>query len=353
MFFLSTLSIYLYDKKHFNWLFAVIGILLPALLAGARDLQIGADTGGYPIDTFKIACLSKTFLNAIYDVAIYTYVMEQGYVAIVYFISLLSHSQFAFFFFTNIILDVSVFYFLLQAKKKSDFNLWLGWLTYLFLYYNRSLNYSRQSLAIAIALLSIVLLWKHKILGALLIVAIGITVHNSILLVFIYFIENKMKSCKIRKILPFFIIIAIIGGSALIHHITDTIPLLNRFIKYTEDSEGNTEVFELLSRGVALAYLLLLLKSKYIFIYENFLSRCFYLLIIEFALMSCSYIDGRLSRISLYLLPVYFYTIPMYIKQYKKSSMTTFIYICCLLFYWTIAFVVQNQELTIPFSFSE
>ena len=63
-------------------LYAAAGLLIPAMLAGLRDVTIGTDTGGYPSSVFQFASHSRSLAAAI---AWNEGMVENLYVAIAYF----------------------------------------------------------------------------------------------------------------------------------------------------------------------------------------------------------------------------------------------------------------------------
>ena len=99
----------------------VVSIILPALLAGLRDLTIGADTGGYPIEIFDIACSSHSLSDCIYEVGFFVFCHDVGYISLAYLISAFTKDSFFFFFITNLIVNWGVFFFLYTAKAFSIF----------------------------------------------------------------------------------------------------------------------------------------------------------------------------------------------------------------------------------------
>lgn len=166
IFFFSTLFMYLGEVYKVRRFFYALSIILPALLAGLRDLTIGADTGGYPIEIFDIACSSHSLSDCIYEVGFFVFCHDVGYISLAYLISAFTKDSFFFFFITNLIVNWGVFFFLYKAKSRFQFSLWLAWLSYLFIFYNRTLNLSRQSIAIAIVLIAITYLWDKKYLNS-------------------------------------------------------------------------------------------------------------------------------------------------------------------------------------------
>ena len=115
IFFFSTLFMYLGEVYKARRFFYALSIILPALLAGLRDLTIGADTGGYPIEIFDIACSSHSLSDCIYEVGFFVFCHDVGYISLAYLISAFTKDSFFFFFITNLIVNWGVFFFLYKV----------------------------------------------------------------------------------------------------------------------------------------------------------------------------------------------------------------------------------------------
>ena len=131
---------------------------------------------------------------------VFLYFVMMLVISLAYLISAFTKDSFFFFFITNLIVNWGVFFFLYKAKSRFQFSLWLGWLSYLFIFYNRTLNLSRQSIAIAIVLISITYLWDKKYIkyGALTVIALSF--HTSAIITLMYFFEYFVEKRKYRLI---------------------------------------------------------------------------------------------------------------------------------------------------------
>lgn len=330
--------------------FYALSIILPALLAGLRDLTIGADTGGYPIEIFDIACSSHSLSDCIYEVGFFVFCHDVGYIFLAYLISAFTKDSFFFFFITNLIVNWGVFFFLYKAKSRFQFSLWLGWLSYLFIFYNRTLNLSRQSIAIAIVLISITYLWDKKYIkyGALTVIALSF--HTSAIITLMYFFEYFVEKRKYRLMFLLCLIFIIVGNSFFINSVLSSIPQLAHFSRYTTASEGNIGLFESFVKLLAIFYLLGKLNKHKLFSRYQ-VSRFVYLILIEIFLFSCNYIDGNIGRIAYYFLPVYFIAIPIVLNCSRSKAKNELIYIGCLMGYWVMVIIVQGQTCTFPYLF--
>ena len=350
IFFFSTLFMYLGEVYKARRFFYALSIILPALLAGLRDLTIGADTGGYPIEIFDIACSSHSLSDCIYEVGFFVFCHDVGYISLAYLISAFTKDSFFFFFITNLIVNWGVFFFLYKAKSLFQFSLWLGWLSYLFIFYNRTLNLSRQSIAIAIVLIAITYLWDKKYIKYGVLTVIALSFHTSAIITLMYFFEYFVEKRKYRLMFLLCLVFIIVGNSFFISSVLSSIPQLAHFSRYTTASEGNIGLFESFVKLLAIFYLLGKLNKHELFSRYK-VSRFAYLLIIELLLFSCNYIDGNIGRIAYYFLPVYFIAIPIVLNRSRYRTKKELVYISCLIGYWTMIIVVQGQTRTFPYLF--
>lgn len=135
-----------YEKrgnKTITWLFAAIGILIPCIIAGARDESIGTDTKAYGVRYFYYAMKTSSFLG-FYEI-INT---EFLYGFVMYCIARLFKSSFIYLMFQEVVIYILVYK---SIKRVSDPQyIWLGMLLFDLLFYSFSLNLIRQMIAISI-----------------------------------------------------------------------------------------------------------------------------------------------------------------------------------------------------------
>ena len=178
------------NKKVLVILFSIIAILIPSVLAGVRDSNIGTDLEVYGKPFFNRAVLSDSFEE-------YSNICETelGYRIINYIVSRFSDNINIFLFVLEFII-IGIVYLAFYQRRK-EIPVWLGLLCYLFLFYSRFLNLLRQGIAVSIIIYSYKYLEKNELKKFLLAILIATMFHTTaifaITLIFIKIILNLRK----------------------------------------------------------------------------------------------------------------------------------------------------------------
>ena len=143
-------------NKTLKVIFSIIIILIPSILGGFRDLTIGTDVLVYGEDYFNYA----TNYNSLIDY-ITAFDMDIGYLTINFLVSRFTSDVHIFLFVLQLIINTLVFIVMYRYKEKIP--LWMSMLCYLTLYYCRTFNFLRQSLALAIVFLRDSVYRKKKV----------------------------------------------------------------------------------------------------------------------------------------------------------------------------------------------
>lgn len=171
-----------------------LALLLPAILAGIRDLSVGTDVLVYAYPVFKDAYYAPDFGALLYQ----WQRIEIGYLWLNYVVSGITSSHNVF---LGLIMFIEVlFVFLMLRQWKNKIPLWLGMLVFYFIFFNSSLNLMRQSLALSIAFLGIQQLLGRNFFRFAFWVLLGAMFHKSALLLLLYYpfwtFTNKFTSKK-------------------------------------------------------------------------------------------------------------------------------------------------------------
>lgn len=192
---------------------SVFSILSLTWLCGVRDFSIGTDIGVYGEQAFQTAVKSLNLLDYINNLkGIYgtSGSTEYGYVFLNYIVSKFTNNTHIFLFVIGLIVNGIIFVSIYLLRDRVS--LVLGWLTFCFLFFGTTLNLLRQSIAISLVLLGIVLLYKRSTRAALIPFILAIIFHNSAVFALLIYIMglliNKAKlRSKVTKILFIFTII--------------------------------------------------------------------------------------------------------------------------------------------------
>lgn len=222
MFMLSTMCFYFAEKKankKVNISFNIIGLSLPILLAVLRKDVVGIDVEAYMLPTIKVAENCSDLKEFLYFKSLNDTwgTLDIGYALIIYFCSKWFFSLPGLFFINEFFCIVPIF---LSAKLfnkyicKYDSNrripIWLVMLVYLFIFYNSSLNQTRQAMTMSLTMLMFALILNKKIRATLIIFIFSYTIHSSTIvaigILFIYII-CKFKIKFLQNLLIIFSIL--------------------------------------------------------------------------------------------------------------------------------------------------
>ncbi|MZJ67655.1 EpsG family protein [Collinsella aerofaciens] len=158
------------------WLFYWIAICIVCILAGARDLSIGTDTGGYGAFLYKQAMLSNSFASFYAVVKASIWDVAPLFACFSFVIVKLFHSQFALLFAIQFAVIAPVFLAAHRHRSRA-----FGWimLLYLLAFYIPGLNTMRQSVAMGFVLLFVVSLMDGRYVLAVVMEIVALFTHSS------------------------------------------------------------------------------------------------------------------------------------------------------------------------------
>ena len=240
MFLISLIFIYIGTKlekknKIFAYVFEIIGILLPCLLAAFRATTIGTDTDVYVTKIFDAACKEQNgFIHFIQHPN--SKVKEILYLSITYISAKIS-SNVGVLLFINELLVIAPVFIALKRKNKGNGNaLLLGMFLFYTFFYNMSLNIARQSIAISFTILAFSFIDENKIKF----IALGIVAflfHRTaiilapIFILYIFLDNDKIKD-KNKVNTKIFILISLVLGIIFFKQILNSLVNMGVFSKY-------------------------------------------------------------------------------------------------------------------------
>ena len=195
--------------KACGWIFIFIAILVPATVAGMRNLDVG-------VDLYTVTAPVRSVLSHNYDFVSYMvedidmengqYVsFESGYKALIYFLSLISpDTHFVLFAIQFLIMFfVALFAYKMRDKTSMTFVIFL----YMLFWYYISFSMMRQSIAMAILFFGAALFWKREYIWSIFWLLIAISMHTTsaigIVIYGIIAISNSGMREKIKSVLYF------------------------------------------------------------------------------------------------------------------------------------------------------
>lgn len=349
VFILSIFFINLADKSSntlFRYFFCFLAIFLPAILAGLRSHSIGTDTENYLLifESSKSYNNIGAFIKDLDNV-------EDGYLALNYFIQKIGATETQFLFIVHTIIHTCIVIAIFRLRKYIN----VGWalFIYLFMMYNESLNITRQYIAIAISLLAVSYYLTKDYKKAMLAICVAIATHTSafVCLIFpILHIITKRYSFKRNAILLsitilFVISICVIIAFTILPSISDA-SVLEKVDNYL-DAKGARASYSLLFTYLFLSFILILKECRF----GNRIMDTFIIISLIAVGMCClGYISQYLYRFCLYPAIVFTISIAHMLKQMSDNGiLTKFSIISIVSFYWFYSYVYQGSHDTVPY----
>lgn len=331
-----------------------LALLLPALLAGFRDISVGFDTSKYLLSYFQRALNSNSLFN-------YSKIMSESYDnpglvfnIIVYFAKMVSHNMnFLMFLLEAITL---IFVYLGFDFFKREINVSFAMLLFYLFYYNVTYNAMKQMLAIAICFFAFRYVCNKKFFHYLLWVTVAMLCHTtaavSIILYFIYqFVTNKKF-----KIVNILIIIIVTCGlflsyQKLVQFLLEYGLVSSKYSIYIDSiTFGSDFSFFATVTNVTLIMLMLYINVKFKKYDEK---KGFYILctIEETIIMQLSMISLYASRISLYfiLYKIIFLSFKYTSINKQDRRVLYIISLTIALVYWIVIYVIYGENSTVPY----
>ncbi len=187
-------------------------LLIPCILAGLRGEVVGSDTAAYPLRMYNIALdnqflkyMNSTFLHGWnYD---YVYNMGIGYSTFVYIVTKVFRDFSVLLFFTEIAIIFPVYKSLEIFSKNetiSNVTVRIGYIIFLLLFYNVTLNMMRQWIAMALLLIGFAYITQEQKKKGIILSLISLSFHTTgivgfIPIAFYLFIERQKTKIKIQN----------------------------------------------------------------------------------------------------------------------------------------------------------
>lgn len=367
VFTLSVLFTYLAQRtvcqKLFFYLFSMIAVLLPSLLAGFRDSGVGTDTLIYADDVWeKITyCDNWNIFFLSYATRVFDDI-ELLYLLINYLVYQLGGNLHTLYFMVNFI--VVLFFYMTAYDNRKKASMWLVMAIFFLMYYNVSLNLIRQSIALSMCVYAFKYAenrrWRLLLIWCFLIVSTHNTGIFYIVFLVFYFVWN-MKMGKLRNmVLVFFCFL--LGSFFIAFDAILSLAVFMSFLpaKFLEYSSGNME--SVIQKSYLLFYFVILL----FFLLINRLNRNIVSSRIElsyysstkfvgFLLLITSLISKWAFRVSYYFnyssdcvfLPRALHILKKRNRNYYMMAVLCLLLFCIIMWFWII--VYRNENETYPY----
>ncbi|MBO5475024.1 MAG: EpsG family protein [Bacilli bacterium] len=382
VFFSSAFFIYLYEKNNTRKSLLIIGLLLPCILAGLRDVSIGTDVSWYVSKIFDASRNSSNF-NEYYNTIILSNAAEGllyrvsshefGFVLLEYFTQRIFDNFQVLLFALECLIILPVYFAIKKFSSiSSNKKIWLSMLLYYLLLYNAGLNAIRQFISISFLLYGFSCFINNdskKFIKVIISFVIALLFHKSSWLGLIYYfgyllftkqfkiILNENRSISSSLIL---LILIIVGGLMFLYVPGLNVVILNilnidrRYYSYLDGNFGVSGGF-VFCIPIIFVYILNRKKFKkeaksnyfyYIYCYV------LYMLCIQLstgATLNASRLSWNFQIFNIISLPCLFKNFIKYKSETRDYG--TIILICMCLFYWFYKIVYRGYYDTFPYQF--
>lgn len=350
IFLISTFLIYLYEKcsnTKLKKIYAILAVVIPSILAGIRGMSVGTDIKVYIIKNFDLAIQYKSLLKYLSNFG-----DSYAYWTVSYLVSRLTKNVNAVLFIYQLIIMIFTFYVCKNNMKRCP--VYLSYFTFLILFYNRSLNMSRQTIAIVIVLYALKYLEDKKYIKYIIWIVIASLFHftalSAIFILLIYIIIKSDKSRIFSSLIIILALVCLVFYEEIVIFLINIVHILpDKYLSYTV-SNGYIKVYE-----IALKILFMVLISIYRDIiskddkYNKFFMYC---LVIDIILYFIGAISKYANRITYYFgymsVIIYPQVYKIAINKNQKKCMVI-IYIALMCMYWAVYYGFFNNDQTLPY----
>lgn len=295
-------------KKIIFWVSTILIIIVPALLAGLRGKNVGTDTSGYVLYAFQFA-VDKYNLQQIIK---YSNV-EPLYAVINLIVATLTNNMNILLFVLQLIVDIVFFVAFYNLRKKHSYALLYS--IFIILFFNKSLNMIRQTIAIGFVMLSFKEAVNNKFIKYCLLNIAAICFHKTAIIAFpIYFIIKLAKGQKSRRNITIIIgssILAILLFRPVVMFLVNLHVLDKRYSQYIN---FNSDILMLELLFMIAIFSICMIFRKQLLKINNYNKLYMVFLAIAIILYSLGIFNTFASRFSYY----YYYFIVFIIEEIIK-----------------------------------
>lgn len=368
--FLSYLDEIAIRKKSLtHYMFAFLVTIIPAILAGCRDNNIGTDVMVYAYYCFQEASrYGSDVLSVDFNPAV-----EIGFYFFAWVSSMLFDTVNGLLFFVSWFINIFVYCTFYRSRRYCS--ICLGELVFLLLFYNEAYNAMRQYMAMSVILFGMTYLLEHRYFHAIFWAIFAYMFHHSsvigwvimALLAFcnnsrcdnLYGIVKKNTELQWKKI--FFVLVLMVLCGAFFEYIASLLLSLgvfggDKYFSYIADIGRYGDVGYSINMMIAYIgiFMAIIFNRKYIW----FIQGAIILFIGDMAMYYLRFKLIWLMRISMW----FFFMRLLYVsqmpfsfkeilgKKMKYSYLGTVVTIGLCILYWYVAYIKSNLNETYPYT---
>lgn len=361
------------EKKRLSvfLIFSVVALLIPCLIAGLRNQDVGTDVMVYVKNLTKSAIASDNlgeYFRCYWFLEwrnLYVVNYDIGFSLVVYLIGKLTHSLPAVLFTIQALMVVPVYIAL--ARNRHKMPVWIGMAVYLLLFFNSTLNMMRQWVAMAFLILAFQMLLEKKGYWTAILTVVACLFHSTaVVAVPVYLIywllwlprdrclqqgNLRLRVSTVLSVLIFFVGILAILNLPLVIKLVSMVGF-SQFNNYLEGGQITLMLGQIILR-LPLFFLLIVCWKE---MGSKWKMTPFFLTMLFLDLVSAHLVsvDVNTLRISYYFSLYSLIWIPAAIgscSSKKKRILLSVLVIGYGLFYWYYTYVLQLRHETYPYHF--
>ncbi len=362
-FLLSVFLLYYAESKRFRGrstrICVGIGLLIPCLIAGLRDISIGTDVKFYAEPLFTCAHTAKNFAefyrSTIYSLLTYNYEsvasFEIGYLILTYISAKVFGSLPVLLFLIQALTVIPIYKGLRAFSDKQP--VWLGMAVYYLMFFNQSLNAMRQWIAMAILLQAFQFIVKSQYRRYFISVAVAMTFHYSAFLGIIAFLVYRLLNGGSPKMKRLKMCLIILLGVVLILSLNKIAAFLSILgIRYINYISGTIAFMpnQLLYRAPVL--FLILWRWRYLIKRKQPAEFLLTLVAADILASQLTSIYEQSGRIASYFSEYYMLEYPILCQSSKNKGnrrVMRWMVIGYLSIYWWYTYVYMGSSETVPY----
>lgn len=348
-----TISLLLYNaalkaKDKSRFIFLLLAIIIPSLLAAWRDLTVGTDIFVYVEKVWTEAISSNSFIDLQYSLPL----IETGYLILNYVVSRFTNSIETYFFVHQCI--VSGTFILLAYRNRDKVHSIFIVLFYFFYYYNECLSMMRMIISLCFVMWACQFLLEKKYIKASLFLPVIFISHGSgVFALMIPLIFYAYKRWENHTVMLYFIITIVslalfYGFQNILQNILGAGYLMDKYDMYVNQQDQNAHKVDILLFVTLIGSMLVFVK-KY-----NRNEGTFGVIALFIYLSIVLTLFGSLVEVANRV--VYYLTCPimlMYLcvtNDYKEGKRIYLIATCMLIFRFSYLALTHGIAETIPYT---
>lgn len=359
MFYLSSTS----EHKNRRNYWAVIGILVLAVLAGLRDASVGTDVNVYGRRLYMQALNSSSFISY-YTSHVTSLLSESGYYLLTYCLSLFFKDYHWGLFVYQLLPLIFVYLGMKRCERLFNTPVWLGMLLYDLMLYNYSLNIIRQCIAVGFVFYGTTFLFEKRYKPYVILVFLAMTFHTMGIIGFtilpMYLILQQGSSISKRKqiergtIFIFLLFAILISGSQIVSFLVNRGVLREFYLQYLSGgmySGSKTGVPWKIVIGHIIYTLVLVLYKRFTDIRGG--ESIFFIMssiIVGIASVAVGYIQ-YIDRLNFFFVPLQIVGLANIYNCNRPKGLYAFLIAGFALVLWYYAIVMKGSGETIPYKF--